>query len=80
MRTFLPLAALVFGGCASPLHLTYDHGRSFTAVTMVQADLTRSSVTSTDYQLYGKEAAEIRIRVQEESTNSESGAVTAGGE
>lgn len=58
-------------GCASPLHLTYDHGRAFTEAFTAQPDLTRPSIASSTYSLYGKEAAEIRLRVQEDTTNAE---------
>ncbi len=68
--TFLSLG---LAGCA-PLHLTYDYGRAFDQAFTLQADLTRASVASSLYQLYGVEAAEIRIRVQEQTTDEESGA------
>lgn len=58
-------------GCASPLHLTYDHGRAFTEAFTAQADLTRPSIASSTYSMYGREAAEIRLRVEEESTKAE---------
>lgn len=67
------LASLGAAGCASPLHLTYDHGRAFTEAVTAQADLTRPSVAASQYQLYGTEATQIRIRVQEESTDTETG-------
>ncbi|MCB9671161.1 MAG: hypothetical protein H6736_07585 [Alphaproteobacteria bacterium] len=66
-------AVAVLGGCASPLHLTYDHGRAFTEAFTSQPDLTRPSVASSTYHLYGTEAAEIRIRVREETTDKEDG-------
>ncbi len=73
IATALVAGASLAAGCASPLHLTYDHGRAFTDAAVAQADLTRPSVANSQYQLYGTEATEIRIRVQEESTNSETG-------
>ena len=60
-------------GCDSPLHLTYDHGRAYTEAFTSQPDLTRPSVANSTYHLYGTEAAEIRIRVREETTNAEDG-------
>ena len=70
-RLILAAFALAASGCASPLHLTYDHGRAYTQAVTSQADLTRSSVSAAQYQLYGVEAAQIRIRVQETSTDAE---------
>ena len=58
-------------GCTSPLHLTYDHGRAFTEAFQAQPDLTRPSIAQSTYPLYGKEAADIRIRVREETTDAE---------
>lgn len=70
----LAITALVgLSGCASPLHLTYDFGRAFTEAFTSQADLTRPSVANSTYQLYGTEAAEIRIRVREETTDKQTG-------
>lgn len=75
----LALLALVSASaCASPLHLTYDFGRAYTEAFVKQADLTRPSVANSTYQLYGTEAAEIRIRVREETTNTEDNASTLG--
>ncbi len=71
-RIGLLVAALgFFGGCVSPLHLTYDHGRAFTEAVTSQADLTRTSVADSHYNLYGVEAENIRIRVQEKTTDEE---------
>ncbi|MEZ4318006.1 MAG: hypothetical protein R3F61_10900 [Myxococcota bacterium] len=63
--------AALLGGCTSPLHLTYDHGRAFTEAFTAQADLTRPSIANATYNLYGKEAADIRLRVQETTTDKE---------
>lgn len=70
--TLLALTALA-AGCASPLHLTYDYGRAYTEAIVAQADLTRPSVADAQYPLYGPEAEAIRIRVQDETTDEESG-------
>lgn len=67
------LALLALAGCASPLHLTYDYGRAFTESIVAQADLTRASVAESQYSLYGVEAANIRLQVQQEATDQESG-------
>ena len=72
--TLMGLAtAMLASGCISPPHLTYDHGRAYTEAFVAQADLTRPSAAGSQYQLYGVEAAQIRIRVQEESTDEETG-------
>lgn len=69
------LASVALAGCASPAHLTYDYGRAYTAAIVSQADLTRPSVASAQYQLYGTEAEAIRIRVREKTTDEEKAAV-----
>ena len=71
--SLLLAAMLGAGACASPLHLTYDHGRAYTEAVIRQADLTRPSVANSQYRLYGVEAEQIRIRVQESSTDEETG-------
>ena len=68
--------ALLLSGCAAPLHLTYDYGRAYTESVVAQADLTRQSAADQQYWLYGNEAAEIRIQVQETTTDKESGEAT----
>lgn len=72
----LVLAATVVGGCASPLHLTYDYGRAYTAAFVAQADLTRPSVANSQYFLYGPEGEAIRIRVQQDTTDTEDKSMT----
>ncbi len=72
-NSLLVALAATAAGCASPIHLTYDHGRAYTEAIIRQADLTRPSVANSQYRLYGVEAEQIRIRVQESSTNEESG-------
>ena len=67
------ILVLALAGCTSPLHLTYDYGRAYTASILAQADLTRPSIAESEYALYGVEAANIRVRVQEESTDKETG-------
>jgi hypothetical protein len=73
---WIVLAATVAGGCASPLHLTYDYGRAYTAAVVSQADLTRPSVANSQYFLYGPEGEAIRIRVQEDTTDKEDKTMT----
>jgi hypothetical protein len=72
----LVFVAVLLSGCASPLHLTYDYGRAYTAAIVSQADLTRPSVANAQYQLYGTEAEAIRIRVREQTTDEEEQAAT----
>jgi hypothetical protein len=67
------ILALALAGCGSPLHLQYDHGRASEAAFKGQADRTRPSVAGAAYTLTGTEALEIRSRVFEQMTNSESG-------
>lgn len=69
----LTAVLVLTAGCVSPLHLTYDFGRAYTESIVAQADLTRASVAESQYALYGTEAVNIRFRVQEESTDAESG-------
>jgi hypothetical protein len=75
----LALALVALAGCNTRLHLTYDFGRAYTEAFVAQADLTRASVQAVSYSLYGVEAAQIRIRVQENSTDVEDTVVSGGG-
>jgi hypothetical protein len=70
-RRLLWAATAILSGCASPLHLTYDHGRAYTEAITSQADLTRPSVANSQYSLYGTEAESIRIRVREKTIDEE---------
>jgi hypothetical protein len=69
---------LVLGACsgAASRHLQYDHGRAFTAAATAQADLTRPSVVNLEHPLQGVEAQAIRLRVEESTTDVESGEAT----
>ena len=66
-------AALGLSACAQPQHMSYDFGRAYSATFPVQADLTRASVDGLDHPLSGVEAQAIRLNVQVESTDTESG-------
>lgn len=77
-RMLLFLSAALLGACASPRYLTYDFGRAFTAVVTAQADLTRPSVAAGAHPLGGREAEAIRIAVQSETSDQESGTATVG--
>jgi hypothetical protein len=73
MKTTLGIIALSWlAGCGSPTHLQYDHGRASRAAYQTQADLSRASV-SESHGLSGQAGLEIRTRVFEQSTDSESG-------
>jgi len=79
----LPLALALCGAAllaacsgAGKQHLQYDYGRAFTAAMISQADLTRPSVASLPHPLTGVEAQAIRLNVQEETTNKETGEST----
>jgi predicted lysophospholipase L1 biosynthesis ABC-type transport system permease subunit len=63
--------ALALTGCGQPHHLGPDHGESYRAAFTTQADLTRASAVDDQYPLSGFEAMEIRMRVQEATTDQE---------
>ena len=67
----LPLFALA--ACAQHDHLQYDYGRSNTATFKAQADLTRPSAANAAYPLTGREGEALRIAVEEEASDKESG-------
>jgi hypothetical protein len=67
------LLAMAVPGCASPTHLQYDFGRSYMEAIRGQGDLTRPSVASAQYPLYGIEGVAIRLNVQTSATTGESG-------
>ena len=66
------VAALAMG-CSYPRHLQYDHGRSFQESLNTQADLARPSAANGAYPLTGAAGLALRQRVQEVSTDEESG-------
>jgi len=74
------LSATVLGGCTEPLRLQYDHGRAYAEAFSRQADLTRASVSSDVYVLTGTEGLELRKRVEEATTDTETGKGTEMGE
>lgn len=65
------VAIALFTGCGQPLHQQYDLGRAYTESMQIQADLTRPSVEGADYALSGVEGLELRQRVTESSTDTE---------
>lgn len=67
------LLPLAIGGCAEPMRLQYDHGRSYAEAFNRQADLTRTSAASGVYTLTGVEGLELRKRVEEATTDEEKG-------
>lgn len=75
MTRILAAATLLMGvsACASPTHLQYDYGRAYMEAVRGQGDLTRPSVASAQYPLYGIEGVAIRLNVQKEATAVETG-------
>ena len=71
MHRLIPIITLL--GCGSPLHLQYDHGRASAQAFSAQGNLTRPEVADEAYPLQGVEAWEIRNRVLEQSSDTESG-------
>ena len=69
----LLVSCTLAAGCMQPLHLQYDHSRAYTQVMTIQADLTRESVSESDYVLSGIEGLELRQRATESATDEESG-------
>lgn len=67
------LLSMALPACASPSHLQYDFGRAYMESIRGQGDLTRPSVASAQYPLYGIEGVAIRLNVQKEATAAESG-------
>lgn len=74
MRLSLLIAALALAtSCGHPQTLSYDYGRAYDAAFAAQADLTRASAADLDYPLSGVEGIELRRRVEESTTDEESG-------
>jgi hypothetical protein len=67
------LAAAFAAGCSYSRQLHYDHGRAIEQAMNTQADLTRPSAANQAYPLSGAAGLELRQRVQEVSTDQESG-------
>ncbi|MFN7145533.1 MAG: hypothetical protein ACK4YP_17290 [Myxococcota bacterium] len=67
------MTLLLLVSCAQPVHLQYDFGRANWEAQRIQADLARPSVSESVYPLSGVEAAEIRKRAEEASSDEESG-------
>lgn len=76
LAVLLLCTPLVACSGAGKSHLQYDFGRSFTAAMIGQADLTRPSVANLQHPLQGVEAQAIRLRVQESTTDTETGEST----
>ena len=56
--------------------LGYDFGRAVTQAATMQTDLTRPSVAAGGHPLNGMEAEAIRIQVNQESSDQETGVAT----
>ena len=65
-------------GCAGATHLGFDYGESYTKAFTTQTDLTRTSIAASEYKLSGTEAADIRLQVQEATTDAEGSGAAAG--
>jgi hypothetical protein len=74
----LLLAGALLSGCTQ-FHLTYDFGRAYIDTLRLQADLTRPSVATGQYWLYGREGVSIRINVQAETAEAAEGEFTLEG-
>ena len=72
----LVLSGLLLGACGSPRHLGYDFGRAMVEAATLQTDLTRPSVAAGGHPLNGVEAEAIRIQVNNESSDQETGVAT----
>lgn len=72
-RFAIALGTMVLMGCGSPRHLQYDYGRAYTAAVTAQADLTRPAVQDLQHPLAGVEAQAIRLRVEQSTTDVETG-------
>lgn len=75
MRTTLILlaAGAALSGCAHHQFMQPGHSETFNEVMAVQADLGRPTVANAAYPLTGFEGLELRQRVTEQSTDTESG-------
>ena len=67
------IIALGLVACAQPKHLSEDFGRAYTETFAIQKDLTRPSAAGLDHPLAGVEAQAIRLNVQTEATDEETG-------
>ncbi len=67
----IALIALILGGCSAHQSIAANFGQAYQHTFATQADLTRASVTDATFLLSGREAAAIRINVQESSSNTE---------
>lgn len=77
IRLTLALPLLALAACAQHDHLQYDYGRSYTATFKAQADLTRPGAANAAYPLTGREGEALRIAVEEQASDEESGEAEA---
>ena len=73
MATLIALGLSALSACAKPHHLGEDFGRAYSETLAMQKDLTRASAQGLDHPLAGVEAQAIRLNVQTEATNEETG-------
>jgi uncharacterized protein YcfL len=65
------LTALILAGCSTHQSIAAGFGQAYQHTFATQSDLTRTSVENSAFLLSGREAAAIRINVQESSSNTE---------
>lgn len=71
MMMLLPLLL----GCAQPLHMQYDFGRSYMEAGQLQANLDRPSVAKSVYELSGTESLNLRANVEKATSEEKSGEI-----
>ena len=72
-RLVITLSMLSLAACAQRDHLQYDFGRAYSASFAAQADLTRPTAANAAYPLTGREGEALRIAVEAEASDQESG-------
>ena len=71
-RRITSILALAWGaGCTHPQTMQYDYARAYQEAFKTQANLSRPLAAGADYALGGAEAAEIRTRNKEASSDEE---------
>jgi hypothetical protein len=75
----LVAGAALLSGCAQPIHMSRDFGRSYTEAFTAQTDLTRASVNQAQHPLEGNVAIRIRLQEEEAASDKASPEITLGG-
>jgi len=68
----IALTAVTLGACSTHQGLSPDFAQAYQQAFTAQTDLARPSAEGATFLLSGREAAAIRINVQESSSNTES--------